>query len=145
MDGQIELVKRWVKPTPISWPEVYTSQETHVVDGTRYGITDIRRMKFHKHLKHITSDGHPYMGALWFFNEARRKMFPRAHQHFLFDGLQQIKTTTCAFLTRNQVPAYEDFKKGRGSIFVPTPLEKAAFKTAVAPIHGSYPNKFGYE
>ena len=85
------------------------------------------------------------MGALWFFNEARRKLFPRAHQHFLFDGLQQIKTTTCAFPTRNQVPAYEDFKKGRGSIFVPTPLEKAAFKTAAAPIHDWYLNKFGDE
>ena len=123
-------------PTPISWSEVYTSLETGVVDVTKNGITDIVRMKFHKHLKHITSDGHPYMGALWFFNEARRKLFPRAYQHFLFDGLQQIKTTTCAFPTRNQVPAYEDFKKGRGNIFVPTPLEKAAFKTAVAPIHG---------
>ena len=132
-------------PTPISWSEIYTSLETGVVDGTKNGITDIVRMKFHKHLKHITSDGHPYMGALWFFNEARRKLFPRAHQHFLFDRLQQIKTTTCAFPTRNQVPAYEDFKKGRGSIFVPTPLEKAAFKTAAAPIHGWYPNKFGYE
>ena len=131
--------------TPISWPEVYTSLQTGVVNGTKNGITDIVRIKLHKHLKHFTSDGHPYMGALWFFNEARRKLFPRAHQHFLFDGLQQIKTTTCAFPTRNQVPAYEDFKKGRGSIFVPTPLEKAAFKTAVAPIHVWYPNKFGYE
>ena len=101
-------------------------------DKKRYH--DIVRMKFHKHLKHIASDGHAYMGALWFFNEARRKLFPRAHQHFLFDGLQPNKTTTCALLTRNQVPAYEDFKKGRGSIFVPTPLEKAAFKTAAAPI-----------
>ena len=102
-------------------------------------------MKSHKHLKHITSDGHPYIGALWFFNEARWQLFPRSHQHILFDGLQQLKTTICAFPTRKQAPAYEDFKKGGGSIFVPTPLEKAAFKTAAAPIHGWYPNKFGYE
>ena len=77
------------------------------------------------------------MGALWFFNEARWQL--------LFDGLQQLKTTICAFPTRKQAPAYEDFKKGGGSIFVPTPSEKAAFKTAVAPIHDWYLNKFGDE
>ena len=92
-------------------------------------------MKLHKHLKHITSDGHPYVGALWFFNEARWQLFPRSHQHILFDELQQLKTTICAFPTRKQAPAYEDFKKGGGSVFVPTPSEKAAFKTAAAHIH----------
>ena len=69
---QIELMKKMGEnPTPISWPEVYTSLQTGEVDGTKNGITDIVRVKLHKHLKHITSDGHHYMGALWFFNEAR--------------------------------------------------------------------------
>ena len=70
-DVQIELVKAMGgNPTPISWPEVYTSLATGVVDGTKNGITDIVRMKFHEHWKHITLDGHAYMGALWFLSEA---------------------------------------------------------------------------
>ena len=47
-DEQIELVKAMSgNPTPISWPEVYTSLATGVVDGTKNGITDIVGMKFH--------------------------------------------------------------------------------------------------
>ncbi|MEC8391820.1 MAG: TRAP transporter substrate-binding protein DctP [Actinomycetota bacterium] len=69
---QIELVEAMGgNPTPISWPEVYTSPASGVVDGTKNGITDILGMKFHEHLKHINMDGHAYMGALWFFSGAR--------------------------------------------------------------------------
>ena len=46
---------------------------------------------------------------------------------------------------RNQVPAYEDFKKAGGTIYVQNPSERAAFKTAVAPVYDWYLNKFGDE
>ena len=63
-DVQIEFVKTTGgNPTPISWPEVYTSLATGVVEGTKNGITDIVRMKLHEHFKHITLDGHAYVGA----------------------------------------------------------------------------------
>ena len=111
-DVQIELVEAMGgNPTPISWPEVYTSPASGVVDGTKNGITDILGMKFHEHLKHITLDGHAYMGALWFFSEARWQQFPRAHQRILFDGFQHLKTTGRAIPMHKQVRAYEDFKK----------------------------------
>ena len=44
-----------------------------------------------------------------------------------------------------QVPACEDFKKAGGTIYVPTPSEKAAFKAAAAPVYDWYLNKFGVE
>ena len=145
-DVQIELVKAMSgNPTPISWPEVYTFPASGVVDGTKNGITDILGMKFHEHLKHITLDGHAYMGALWFFSEARWQQFPRAHQRILFDGFQHLKTTARAFPMLNQVPGYEDFKKAGGTIYVQNPSEKAAFKTAAAPVYDWYLNKFGDE
>ncbi|MGA1600328.1 MAG: TRAP transporter substrate-binding protein DctP [bacterium] len=145
-DVQIELVKAMGgNPTPISWPEVYTSLATGVVDGTKNGITDIVGMKFHEHLKHITLDGHAYMGALWFFSEARWQQFPAAHQRILFDGFQHLKSTARAFPMRKQVPAYEDFKKAGGTIYVPTPAEKEAFKAAAAPVYDWYKGKFGDE
>ncbi len=132
-------------PTPTSLLEVYTSLATGVVDGTKNGITDIVKMKFHEHLKHITLDGHAYMGALWFFSEARWQQFPRAHQRILFDGFQRLKTDARAFPMRKQVPACEDVKKAGGTIYVQTPSEKAAFKTAAAPVYDWYLNKFGDE
>ena len=128
-DVQIELVKAMDgNPTPISSPEVYTSLASGVVDGTKNCIKDIVEMKFHQHLKHITLDGHAYMGALWFFSEARWQQFPRAHQRVLFDGFQHLKTTDQAFPMRKQVPAYEDFKQAGGTIYVPTPSKKLLSK-----------------
>ena len=85
------------------------------------------------------------MGALWFFSEARWQQFPRAHQRILFDGLQHLKTTARAFPIRKQVPAYEDFKKAGGTIYVSTTSEKAAFKAAAVPVYDWYLNKFGDE
>ena len=46
---------------------------------------------------------------------------------------------------RKQVTAYEDFKKAGVTIYVPTPSEKAALKTATAPVYDWYLNKFGDE
>ena len=36
----------------ISWPEVYTSLATGVVEGTKNGITDIVSIEFDEHLDH---------------------------------------------------------------------------------------------
>ena len=56
-------------PTPIPWPELFTSFQTGVVDGSKNGITDIMGMKFpDAGLQYLTLDGHAYMGALWWMS-----------------------------------------------------------------------------
>ncbi|MEM9574095.1 MAG: TRAP transporter substrate-binding protein DctP, partial [Pseudomonadota bacterium] len=59
-----ELVKALgAAPTPIPWPELFTSFQTGVVEGSKNGITDIMGMKFtDAGLKYVTLDGHAYMG-----------------------------------------------------------------------------------
>jgi TRAP-type C4-dicarboxylate transport system substrate-binding protein len=63
-----ELVKSLgASPTPIPWPELFTSFQTGVVEGSKNGITDIMSMKFPEAgLKYITVDGQAYMAASWF-------------------------------------------------------------------------------
>jgi TRAP-type C4-dicarboxylate transport system substrate-binding protein len=59
-------------PTPIAWPELFTSLQTGVVEGTANGITDIMNMRFtDAGLKYLTLDNHSYMGAFWFMNNER--------------------------------------------------------------------------
>ena len=42
-----ELVRALgASPTPIPWPELFTSFQTGVVEGSKNGITDIMNMKF---------------------------------------------------------------------------------------------------
>lgn len=143
---QIELVKLLGgSPTPIPWPELYTSLATGVVDGSKNGITDIVGMKFHEHVKHITLDGHAYMAALWWMNNEAFMGLSERHRQIVHDGFAHLRNVTLAFPKRRQIEAYEEFKKAGGTVYVPSPEEKAQFVEAAAPLKGWYKDKFGTE
>ncbi len=122
-------------PTPIPWPELFTSFQTGVVDGSKNGITDIMNMKFPEAgLQYITLDGHAYMGALWFMNNESFMDMPPELRRVVVDGFYQLQQATFASPKRNSIQAYADFVAGGGDIYVPTPDEKAAFAEAAAPV-----------
>ncbi|RDC72234.1 C4-dicarboxylate ABC transporter substrate-binding protein [Rhodovulum sp. 12E13] len=123
-------------PTPIPWPELFTSLQTGVVDGTKNGITDIMGMKFpDAGLQYLTLDGHAYMGALWFMNNEVFMSMPEELRRVVVDGFYQLQQATFASPKRKSIPAYEEFVAGGGEIYVPTPEEKAAFAEAAAPVY----------
>jgi len=123
-------------PTPIPWPELFTSFQTGVVEGSKNGITDIMGMKFpDAGLQYITLDGHAYMGALWFMNNEKFMGMDPAMQRVIQDGFYQLQQATFASPKRKSIQAYQDFVAGGGDIYVPTPEEKAAFKESAAPVY----------
>ena len=132
-----ELVKALgASPTPIPWPELFTSFQTGVVEGSKNGITDIMNMKFpDAGLKYVTLDGHAYMGALWFMNNERFMDMPDSLRKVIADGFYQLQQATFASPKRKSIQAYEDFVAEGGDIYVPTPEEKAAFAAAAAPVY----------
>jgi TRAP-type C4-dicarboxylate transport system substrate-binding protein len=122
-------------PTPIPWPELFTSLQTGVVEGTANGITDIMSMKFtDAGVKYITLDGHSYMGAFWWMNNDRFTGMTDAQKRVVLDGFAALQQATFASPKRKEIQAYADFKAAGGEIYVPSAEEKAAFKTAVAPV-----------
>jgi TRAP-type C4-dicarboxylate transport system substrate-binding protein len=122
-------------PTPIAWPELFTSLQTGVVEGTANGITDIMNMKFpDAGLKYITLDGHSYMGAFWWMSNDRFAGMTDAQKRVVLDGFAALQQATFASPKRKEIAAYEAFKAAGGDIYVPTPEEKAAFKAAAAPV-----------
>ncbi|MEM9732488.1 MAG: TRAP transporter substrate-binding protein DctP [Pseudomonadota bacterium] len=131
-----ELVKALgASPTPIPWPELFTSFQTGVVEGSKNGITDIMGMKFpDAGLKYVTLDGHAYMGALWWMNNAKFLSMPEDLRRVVVDGFAALQQATFASPKRKSIKAYEDFVAGGGDLYVPTPAEKAAFKEAAAPV-----------
>lgn len=132
--------------TAVAWPEVYTSLSTGVVEGTKNGITDIMNMKFPEAgLKYMTLDGHAYMGALWWYSDAAWSTLPDDVKRIVFDGMNHLKTVTRAFPMRKQIEAYEAFKAGGGTIYVPTAEEKAAFQEASSGMRKWYSDKYGNE
>ncbi|MDO9524279.1 MAG: TRAP transporter substrate-binding protein DctP [Gemmobacter sp.] len=122
-------------PTPIAWPELFTSLQTGVVEGTANGITDVMNMKFpDAGLKYITLDGHSYMGAFWWMSNDRFNGMTDAQKRVVLDGFAALQQATFASPKRKEIAAYEGFKAAGGDIYVPTPDEKAAFKAAAAPV-----------
>lgn len=141
---QQEMVKALgATPTPIAWPEVYTSLATGVVEGTKNGITDIVGMKFHEHAKFMTLDGHAYMGALWFMNNDKFQGMDDDLKRVVADGFHFMKHTTRVLPMRRQADAYAAFREAGGSIYVPTAAEKKAFQAAVKPVEQWYVDKYG--
>ncbi|WP_147125291.1 TRAP transporter substrate-binding protein DctP [Shimia ponticola] len=131
-----ELVRALgASPTPIPWPELFTSFQTGVVEGSKNGITDIMGMKFpDAGLQYVTLDGHAYMGALWFMNNEKFMSMPEDLRTVVVDGFYQLQQATFASPKRKSIQAYADFVAGGGDLYVPTPAEKAAFKEAAAPV-----------
>jgi len=122
-------------PTPIAWPELFTSLQTGVVEGTANGITDIMSMKFtDAGIKYLTLDGHSYMGAFWWMSNDRFAGLSDAHKQIVVDGFAALQQATFASPKRKEIAAYEAFRAAGGEIYVPSPAEKAAFKDAVGPV-----------
>ncbi|EKE45789.1 TRAP transporter extracellular solute binding protein, family 7 [Oceaniovalibus guishaninsula JLT2003] len=132
-----ELVKAMgASPTPIPWPELFTSFQTGVVEGTQNGITDIMGMKFpDAGLKYITLDGHSYMGALWFMNAEAFRSMPEDLQQVVSDGFYQLQQATFASPKRKSIDAYREFAEAGGDVYTPSAEEKQAFKDAAAPVY----------
>ncbi|WP_299043954.1 TRAP transporter substrate-binding protein DctP [uncultured Tateyamaria sp.] len=131
-----ELVKALgASPTPIPWPELFTSFQTGVVEGSKNGITDIMGMKFpDAGLQYVTLDGHAYMGALWWMNNEKFLGMPEDMRRVVVDGFYALQQATFASPKRKSIQAYEDFVAGGGDLYVPTPEQKAAFAEAAAPV-----------
>ncbi|SEQ29679.1 TRAP-type C4-dicarboxylate transport system, substrate-binding protein [Loktanella sp. DSM 29012] len=122
-------------PTGIPWPELFTSLQTGVVEGTKNGITDIMSMKFpDAGLQYLTLDGHAYMGALWFMNNEKFMSMPEDLRKVVSDGFYQLQQATFASPKRKSIEAYQAFVDGGGDIYVPTPEEKQMFLEAAAPV-----------
>ena len=136
-DLAIELTEALgASATPIAWPELFTSLQTGVVEGTANGITDIMSMKFpDAGLRYLTLDGHSYMGAMWLMNEERFQSLDDAMKRVVVDGFAALQQATFASPKRKSIQAYEDFAAAGGEVYVPSPEEKEAFQEAAAPVY----------
>ena len=132
-----ELVKTLgASPTPIPWPELFTSFQTNVVEGSKNGITDIMGMKFPEAgLKYLTLDGHAYMAAMWWMNNDRFASMPDDLRRVLLDGFYALQQATFASPKRKSIAAYAEFKEIGGDLYVPSPEEKAMFREAASPVY----------
>jgi TRAP-type C4-dicarboxylate transport system substrate-binding protein len=137
-----ELVKAMgASPTPIPWPELFTSFQTGVVEGSKNGITDIMGMKFpDAGLQYVTLDGHAYMGALWWMNNTKFMGMSKELRMIVVDGFAALQQATFASPKRKSIKAYQDFVAGGGDLYVPSQAQKNKFKEAAKPVYDWFKN-----
>lgn len=122
--------------TPIPWPELFTSFQTGVVEGSKNGITDIMNMSFPEAgLQYLTLDGHAYMSALWWMNNERFMGMTDELKSVVLDGFNALQQATFASPKRKSIQAYQDFVAGGGTIYVPTPDEKTQWQEGATPVY----------
>ena len=115
-------------PTPIAWPEVYTSLQQGVVDGQENPVGTILQAKFAEVQKYLTLDGHTYGADFLLVNDA------------FFQGLsadQQSIIKRAAIVAGTCSRAIQQLTSGMGvsklkelgmEVYGPTSKERAEFK-----------------
>lgn len=128
---QQELVRQLGgAPTGISWSEVYTSLASGLVEGTKNGITDIVSMDFHDHLKHITLDGHAYMGGTWFMNNDKFMSMPLELRMIIVEGFDVLNQYLRSYPKYHEVTAFKAFTDKGGKVYALSKEQKQAFREA---------------
>ncbi len=114
-------------PTPIAWPEVYTSLATNVVNGTMNSVNDLTSMKFQEFVKFMTIDRHQYMISFWWMNnEVYTKASPEERKA-LDDGFAALREATLRVPKEREKAAYDIFTAAGGKLYTPTAEERAQF------------------
>ncbi len=131
---QVMTTALGASPTPIPWPELFTSLQSGVVEGTANGITDIMNMRFpDAGLKYLTLDQHSYVAAFWWMSNQRFLELPEDLRQIVVDGFYDLQQATFASPKRKEIAAYEGFVAAGGQIYVPTPEEKQQFLEKAQP------------
>ncbi len=117
-------------PTPIAWPEVYTSLATNVVQGTMNSVNDITSMKFHEFVKNMTIDRHQYMISFWWMNNGVYSKATPEQRKALDAGFAAMREATLRVPKEREKAAYDLFAKAGGKIYTPTAEERKQFVKA---------------
>ena len=130
-------------PTPIAWPEVYTSLATNVVQGTMNSVNDLTSMKFHEFLKYMTIDRHQYMISFWWMNNDVYKKASPEERKALDDGFAALRDATLRVPKEREKAAYDTFTKAGGKLYTPTAEERAQFIKASEGVIEQFTKKNG--
>ena len=144
----LEEQMRTIKAIPqmLAFSEVYQALQTGVVDGAENPISNFYTQKMHEVQKYMTITDHGYLGYAVIVN----KMF--------WDGLPadirtQLETALVEATDYANTIAMDMNKKdlesvkasGKTAVTTLTPEERAAFKTAMVPVHDKMASRIGKE
>ena len=125
---QIEFIKAMGgNPTPVAWGEVYTSLKSGVIEGTKNAATDIIPNNMHEVVKFVSLDEHADLYGFYWMSDKWLQSLPENYQNLVLEGVRQMAEIQSNWNKQYENQALMEFAASGGTIYVPTPEEKATF------------------
>ena len=139
---QIEMMKMLgATPSPMSFGEVYTALQQHVVDGQEHCVNVIGNMRFYEVQKYLSLTGENYSGIAMIFSKQFFDKLPPDLQKIVTDGARIFRDEQRKICVSQQ-KEWMDKLKGLGmQIYVLTPQERAEFEKITEPLRDKYGDK----
>jgi len=125
---QIEFIKAMGgNPTPVAWGELYTALKSGVVEGTKNAATDIIPNKMHEVCKFVSLDEHANLFGFYWMSDEWLKSLPENYQNLVVEGVRQMAEIQSNWNKQYENQALMEFQESGGTVYVPSPDEKATF------------------
>jgi tripartite ATP-independent transporter DctP family solute receptor len=109
-------------PAVITIGEVYTSLQTHLVDGIEVPLPTLQNFKFYEQLKYCSMTNHSYISYLLLANNAAWQRLPKNLQEILDREFNAAGTAATASMGRQEV-TIEAKLRSEGMVFNQPALE----------------------
>ena len=142
LDAQMRALG--ANPQVLAFSEVYQALQTGVVDGTENPPSNVYTQKMHEVQTHITMSNHGYLGYAVIVNKKFWDGLPADIRGSLEAAMRDATTFEKAIAQRDNDMAIEAIKKtGKTVIYKLTPVEQAAWRTALLPVHKEMEGRIG--
>ena len=142
LDAQMRALG--ANPQALAFSEVYQALQTGVVDGTENPPSNVYTQKMHEVQTHITMSNHGYLGYAVIVNKKFWDGLPADIRGSLEAAMRDATTFEKAIAQRDNDMAIEAIKKtGKTAIYNLTPVEQAAWRTALLPVHKEMEGRIG--
>ena len=144
----LEEQMRTIKAIPqmLAFSEVYQALQTGVVDGTENPISNFYTQKMHEVQKYMTITDHGYLGYAVIVNKKFWEGLPADIRTQLETALVEATDYANNIAMDMNKKDLESVKaSGKTEVTTLTPEERAAFKTALVPVHDRMASRIGKE
>ncbi len=144
----LEEQMRTIKAIPqmLAFSEVYQALQTGVVDGTENPISNFYTQKMHEVQKYMTITDHGYLGYAVIVNKKFWDGLPADIRTQLETALVEATDYANTIAMDMNKKDLESVKaSGKTEVTTLAPEERAAFKTALVPVHDKMASRIGKE
>ena len=144
----LEEQMRTIKAIPqmLAFSEVYQALQTGVVDGAENPISNFYTQKMHEVQKYMTITDHGYLGYAVIVNKKFWEGLPADIRTKLETALVEATDYANNIAMDMNKKDLESVKaSGKTEVTTLTPEERAAFKTALVPVHDKMASRIGKE